>query len=236
MRSGFLQTITVIILYLVAFSSCVTTKKFDAYISSQYNDQVPQITIKKKANNIQVKSPLLTNDTKVSNTTQNTKVLPLLFYWNINHRFVCDLNTQIAVANFAKAITTASARSLDNDIAGRQLELTVEQAPATFSMIDKTNVIWLLLYAVNWSKVYIEPDAKDLIVSYKLQQGDTTLKTGRITVKNNLHNQSLRFFQSWKSASSEYIVAYDQEVAVMTKEFTTKLTEELTKSTVTSIR
>jgi len=236
MRQGSLQTIPVIVISLIAFSSCVTTKKFDAYVSSQYNDQVPQVILKKKSNNIQVNSSLVTSDTKVSNTTQNTKVLPLVLYWNINHRFVCDLNKQIAVANFAKAITTASAKSLDNDITGRQLELTVEQAPATFSMIDKTNIIWLLLYAVNWSKVYIEPDAKDLIVSYKLQQGDTTLKAGRITVKNNLHNQGLRFFQSWKSAASEYIVAYDQEVTAMTKEFAVKLAEESDQSTATTMQ
>jgi len=220
------HVIIIALFSIVALSSCVTTKKFDAYVSSQYNDQVPQVTVKKKANNIQVTSPLVTGDAKVSNTVQNTKVLPLLVYWNIDHRFVCDLNKQIAVANFAKAITTASAKSLDNDINGRQLELTVEQAPATFSMIDKTNVIWVV-YAISWSKVYIEPDAKDLIVSYKLKQGDTMVKTGSITVKNNLHKQGLRLFQSWRSATSEYLSSYDLEVTAMAKEFVNKLAEEI---------
>lgn len=231
MKPGLPQIILVALISFLAFSSCVTSKKFDAYVSTQYNDQVPPVTVKKKVNNIQVKSPLVTNDTKVSSTVQNTKVLPLLLYWYFNHRFVCDLNKQIPVAGFAKAITAASAKSLDNDLKGRQLELTVEQAPASFSMIDKTNIIWLILYAVDWSKVYIEPDTKDLIVSYRLLQGDTTIKAGKITIKNNLHNQGLRMFQSWKSAVSEYVVAYDQEVAAMTKEFATKLSDELAQPT-----
>jgi hypothetical protein len=231
MKAVLPQIILVTLISFVAFSSCVTAKKFDAYVSAQYNDQVPPVIVKKKANNIQVKSPLVTNHAKVSNTTQNTKVLPLLLYWYFNHRFVCDLNNQIPVAGFAKAITAASAKSLDNDLTGRQLELTVEQAPASFSMIDKTNVIWLILYAVDWSKVYIEPDTKDLIVSYRLLQGDATIKAGKIIIKNNLHNQGLRMFQSWKSAVSEYVVAYDREVAAMTKEFAAKLSDELAQPT-----
>jgi len=208
-------------------TGCLTTKKIDTFISSQYNDQVPQINTKKKTTNVLVKSPLVSNEATVSTTTSDTKMLPLLVYWNINHRFICTLNSQIAVANFSKAVNTMMNKGLNETIKGDQLELTVNQAPATFSMVDKTNIVWLLLYAVHWSKVYVEPDKKDLVVSYNLHLADSTVKSGSITIKNKEHDKNLRFFQSWKSATSEYITTYDQDVTAMTKEFVNKLMEEL---------
>jgi hypothetical protein len=214
------------LLFVVSFSSCLTTKKFDAYVSAQYNDQVPEINTKKKTNNISVNTPLSPGSTAISTTVPTTKVLPLIVYWNIDHRYVCSLNSQIAVANFSKAVNAAANRGLNEQLKGRRLELTVEQAPSTFSMIDKTNIVWVI-YAVHWSKVYIQPDAKDLVVSYKIHQPDSTIKTGSITVKNKQHNQNLRFFQSWKSATSEYLSAYDSDVNAMAKEFVTKLVEEM---------
>lgn len=218
---------------LLALSSCVTTKKFDAYVSSQYNDQVPEVAVKKKAGNIKV-LPASAGSDKVSTTTSHSKTLPLLFYWKIDHRFDCELNKQIGIANFSKAFGTASARSLDKVLNGQQLELTVEQAPSMFSMVDKTNIIWVIIYAINWSKVYVEPDKKDLIVSYKFTQSDNTVKTGKITVHNKLQNEGLRFFQSWKSATSEHLAAYDQEIIAMTKEFVSKLEDELSQTAATA--
>jgi len=214
------------LLFAVSLSSCLTTKKFDAYVSAQYNDQVPELNTKKKTGNISVSSALPSKSTAVSTTEPSTKVLPLIVYWNIDHRYVCSLNSQIAVANFSKAVNTMANRGLNEQLKGRQLELTVEQAPSTFAMIDKTNVVWVI-YAVHWTKVYIEPDAKDLVVSYKLHQADSSVKTGSITVKNKQHNQNLRFFQSWKSATSEYLSAYDSDVNAMAKEFVNKLIEEM---------
>ena len=73
----------------------------------------------------------------------------------------------------------------------------------------------------------MHPEAKDLVVSYSFHESDSTVKTGTITVKNKQHDEDLRLFQSWKSAVSEYIVSYDEEVADMTKEFVNKLVEEL---------
>src|SRR4051794_41041561 len=215
------------LLIIFTVTSCVTTKKMDAFVSSQYNDQVPEINIKKKTTNILVNSPLVSNAATVSTTTTNTKILPLLVYWNINHRFICTLNSQIAVANFSKAVNTMGNKGLNETIKGGQLELTVEQAPATFSIVDKTNVVWLLLYAVHWSKAYVEPEKKELVVSYKLHLADSTVKSGSIIVKNKEHDKNLQFFQSWKSATSEYITTYAEDVAAMTKEFLNKLMEEL---------
>jgi hypothetical protein len=65
------------------------------------------------------------------------------------------------------------------------------------------------------------------VVSYQLMENNTALKKGTITVKNMDKNKGLRFFQSWKSATSEYLSAYNANFTTMTKSFVTQLAEEL---------
>ncbi len=109
---------------------------------------------------------------------------------------------------------------------GRKLELTIEQLPSVFSLVAKENMIWVV-YAYSWSKIYIEPDFKDLVVAYKLDGGGPGEKTGKITVKNTEKNKSLRFFQSWKSATSEYLSGHNSNFTSMTKNFVSQLASEL---------
>lgn len=104
------------------------------------------------------------------------------------------------------------------------MELNVEQIPTAFAVVDKVHMILLI---VGWEKVYIEPDFKDLIVSYKVTGSDDVTKSGKITVKNNVQNKGIRFFQSWKSATSEHLADYNANLTAMTRTFLSKLAEEL---------
>ena len=92
-------------------------------------------------------------------------------------------------------------------------------------LVEKTHVIWLI-YPIHWDKIYVEPTIKDLVVSYKLYKKDGNLKTGSITIKNEEKNKGLRFFQSWKSAISEYIINYDRNIVDMSKQLVNKLLVE----------
>jgi hypothetical protein len=117
-------------------------------------------------------------------------------------------------------------KSLADKLNGRKLELTMEQVPAAFSIVSKEQMVWVV-YAYSWAKVYVEPDFKDLVVSYKVMDADKALKTGQIIVKNTDKNKNIRFFQSWKSATSEYLAAYNVNLTNMAKSFLTQLTQEL---------
>lgn len=215
----------------IFLSSCITIKKYNAYISEQYNNELPPVIIKKKANNISLNTEAKSATDNISNSVKTSNVLPLLVYWKIEEKRITDLNTQLAVGNFARTFTAASVKSLDKILNGRQLELTVKQVPSTFSMDYKEHIVVVVFYPVSWSRIYMHPEVKDLIVSYSFHESDSTLKTGTITIKNKQHDEDLRLFQSWKSAVSEYIVSYDEEVADMTKEFVNKLVEELNGTT-----
>jgi hypothetical protein len=206
-------------------SSCLTSAKLDKFVASQYNNELPRPGKKKKAD-IEVTSPLKSDNSQISTTTHKTeKFLPLLVYWKYNHRQSCSLNPSISVTNFSNAVNSLATKALTDKLNGRKLELTVEQAPSALSVVVKENMVWLV-YAFAWEKVYIEPDKKDLIVAYKVVGGEGD-KTGKITVKNTDKNMGLRFFQSWKSATSEYLSEYNANFTTMTKTFVNQLTSEL---------
>ena len=211
---------------LLTLSSCLTSKKLDKFVAAQYGNELPRPGKKKKAE-IEVTSLTAPGNSQISTTVHKTdKFLPLLVYWKYNHRQRCSLNPSIAVTNFSNAINSLATKGLIEKLDNRKLELTVEQAPSTFSLVAKENMIWLV-YAFSWAKVYIEPDMKDLIVAYKLVGSDTAVKTGKITIKNTDKNKGLRFFQSWKSATSEYLAEYNAQFTNMTKTFVSQLTNEL---------
>ena len=207
---------------IVLFSSCLTSAKMDRFVAEQYGDQLPKQD-KKKNNDITVSSLTSSRVQDISLTTPHTKILPLVVDWVIDYRHTCTLNSQIATTNFSNAVNVMASKGLSQKLNGQKLELTVEQVPTTFALVEKTHVVLV----VHWDRIYMQPDAKDLVVSYKTSQNDKTLKTGKITVKNTETNKGLRFFQSWKSATSEYIADYNLNFSAMTRTFVNKLMEEL---------
>lgn len=197
----------------------------DRFVAEQYNGEIPGEQNKKKSG-ITVLSNI-PSSSNISTTVQKTsKVLPLIVYWQWDYRHTCNLNPAIGVTNFTNAINSFSNKSLSPKLHGQTLELTVEQIPTAFAIVDKAHVIWVI-YAFSWDKIYVEPDGKDLIVSYKLLQNNNTTKTGTISIKNNEQNTGIQFFQSWKSATTEYLEDYNAGITNMAKNFINKLVEEL---------
>ena len=180
---------------LCSLSGCLTPKKLDRFVASQFNNELPRLT-RKKNPAIDIKTLSSWDNSSISTTVHKTdKFLPLLFYWKYDHRLACSLNTAIPATHFTNAINADNTKALIEKLSGQNLELTIEQAPSGFSIVAKENMIWLV-YAYSWAKIYIEPDFKDLVVSYKLTGADKTLKAGKITVKNTEKNKGLGFFQS----------------------------------------
>lgn len=216
-------TLIVFAIVLSCCSSCFISRKMDVYVAEQYNNQIPKQDRKKKAD-ITVNS-VFQPDKAISRTVKKTShFLPLLLYWQYDYRHTCTLNPAIAVSIFSNTVNSVSAKGLSQKLNGQHLELTVEQVPSAFALVDKEH---MLIFLFSWNKLYVEPDFKDLIVSYKLFQNDNTIKTGRITIKNSEQNRGIRFAQSWKSSTSEYLTSYNANITTMSKSFVNKLMEEL---------
>lgn len=217
---------TILLLSILLLSGCLTSRKIDNFVAEQFNNELPKPE-KKKNPDITVSTTISTDPLKISNTeTKTSKVLPLLLYWQYDYRHTSTLNAAIAVSNFRKNVYLQANKGLNQKLNGRQLELNVEQVPVTFASVDKEHFLWLV-YIFHWNRLYVEPDSKDLVVSYKILQNGSETKSGKISIKNKGQNQAIRFFQSWKSATSEYLGQYNLDIADMTKTFVTNLIQEL---------
>ena len=225
-KKSFFYQAALLFVLIAFFSSCLTSKKMDKFVADQYGDQIPAQDKKKKAD-ITVTSGLAGATGNISTTVQKTsKVLPLIVYWQWDYRHTCALNPAIGVNNFSNTVNTLAGKSLSPKLNGKKLELMVEQMPASFALVDKAHLIWII-YAITWDKIYIEPDFKDLVVAYKAPQPDGSFKTGKITIKNAEERTGIRHFQSWKSATSEYLDRYNAGITDMAKIFISKLVAEL---------
>lgn len=213
-----------IFLVIAICPGCHTAKKMDVYVAEQYNNQLPGPDRKKNAA-ISVSSAIPFSPEKAISVTKTktSKVVPLIVYWSYDYRHTCSLNPAIAVGNFTSVIHQQTAKMVQK-LNGRQLELTVEQVPNAFALADKG---WIILIAIHWDKLFVDPDGKDLIVSYKIKEGETGVKEGRITVNNDEKAHGRRFAQSWKSSISEYLQQYNADVSAMSKSFVNKLLLEL---------
>jgi hypothetical protein len=47
----------------------------------------------------------------------------------------------------------------------------------------KAHMVWVI-YAFGWDKISVQPDSTDLVVSYKVLQNETVVKSGKISIKN----------------------------------------------------
>lgn len=220
------ETVCIILILLFSISllsGCLTSRKMDAFVAEQYNNELPKPD-KKKNPDITITSSMPSDPVKISTTERKTsKVLPLILYWQFDYRHTCVLNPAIAVSNFRKIIYQ-QANKLTQKLGGKQIELNVEQAPGAFAIVDKAHI---LLLFIHWDRLYVEPDFKDLVVSYKVSQNGNETKSGKITINNIEKNRDIRFAQSWKSSASEFLGEYNVDVADMSKNFVTKLLEEL---------
>jgi hypothetical protein len=209
-------------------TSCLTSRKMDRFVTKHFNNELPRLDKKKNAA-ITVSSsvpPAITDN--ISTTFKKTnKVLPLLFYWRINYEHFCTLNTAIAITGFSNAVNSQVNKGLAQKLEGKELALTVEQIPISYSLVDDATIIWVLVAAFGWDKVYMKPDFKDLVVSYDLKEKGVSIKTGQLTVKSNLQSKGIRYFQSWKSATTDYLTNYSADITTMSKTFVTQLLEEL---------
>lgn len=225
MKQKFGITIILCTASLLLFS-CLTAKKIDKFVGKQFNNELPKPD-RKKNQDISIISNVQYRLDNISTTeTKTSNMLPLIVYWQWDYKNTCTLNPAIAVNIFTKTVALQANRGLNQKLNGQKLELTLEQIPNAFAFDDKAHLVWLI-YAYGWDKISVQPDFKDLVVTYKVLQNGNAVKSGRITIKNNEQNKNLRFFQSWKSAISEYLVQYNEDITSMTKMAVNKITQEI---------
>lgn len=213
-------------LCVLLFASCLGPSKINKWVSQHYEGTIPPAP--KKTGDFTLTNPLPDSSLRLSSTTSETKhFLPLLFYWHYDYVNTCTLNSCIPYNEWSRSIlANASRLALKNKLGGRRVELTIQKIPNGFHLEDDGHLIWLI-YAYGWDYLTIDPINNQLVISYRILQGDQELKTGTITINSQDKGVHLKMFQSLKHMTKEYLESYDQNIGLLGKEFVQRLEMEL---------
>jgi hypothetical protein len=218
-----------IFLLALAFSGCITAKKTDRFVASLYGNRLPP-ALKPTNKHIHIISSIPVHFNQVSSSAAKTShLLPLLVYFQYDYRVTCILNPAIPLHHFTNIINLKARRGLNQKLKGRELELTIEQLPHVYAWDDNYHMVWPVLFYVSWEKLSLQPEIKDMIVSYKLSQKGQVLKTGRISIPDNQSDRRVGMFEftSWKRLTTAYISRYNHDITQMSRSFADELMKEL---------
>jgi len=210
-------------------TGCMTSKKLDGMIREHYNNEFPKLNNRTNTSSIQVKSSIADTGNLHSRSTQHTeKFLPLLLYWRSHYVLSSRINGRIPytlIANSAQQ--QARNRKLEEKLAGRYLELTVNQLPQAFSLRYEEQAIFLLISSITWAKIYFLPTKNQLQVSYRLLNGNDVLKSGTVTLEDPNKLVPVNQYKSINSAVDDYLTMYDSYMKELGKQLVDKLAEQL---------
>jgi len=206
-----------ILIFAIAISGCVGPNKINKWVAKHY-DQDLSTQPKVKSDYLSVTSPLVASDIKPSEDTKQTKnFLPLLFYWHMDYLNTCTLNAKLPINTFISSFQTyANSKGLKQKLNGQKLQLSIDSIPNMFVLYDNSHMIWVV-YAYGWDNISFRPNNTPLVVSYKITNNNTVVKSGTVTLPNTDKILDLRFFQSIKKATDEYLDQYDENIQAMSR-------------------
>jgi hypothetical protein len=210
------------------FSSCLTPQKVDKWVSNKYSNFSTPKTIKKNEQIVINSAINYSRNDFASTTTKEGHLLPLVFYWHWNFFNHCTINPQIPINTLKSTFQTYSVKKLKDKIGNNKLELTIEKIPHEFEIHDNEKMIYVILYAISWGSVYLEPKHEDLVVSYKLVDNDgKEIKQGELIEASTINGFTLQYLKSLKRSTAEYLSNYDTHIGVMSKHIIDKLINDL---------
>lgn len=218
-----------IILIPFIFCNCSTTRAVDHWVDTHY---APMINPKVKAKDkeyITITPDITQREIPYSNTVKgNSKFIPALFYWKWQRNFNCTLNKSIPVSNFSTTVFTyAASKNLRDKLNGARLELTIDQFPNVFTFKDYGWAVFVLVWYISHQSVSVDPENKDLVVSYNIIKDGATLKHGIVTIADRNIPIGLKFMQGTEKMAWKYLDQYDNNIKIMAKQFIDQLLTQI---------
>lgn len=221
------HTLLVLLTFTTFLSGCLGPKKIDQWADNHYGESV-NVPPKMKSDYISITSGLITDDPKASSTAKQTKnLLPLIFYWQLDYMTTCTLNPKIPINTFRSTVQSyANSKGLRQKLNGQKIELTIDKIPNIFVMNDRGHLIWII-YAFAWDNITFQPDNQEMVVSYKIKKDNIETKNGVVTIPNTDKVLQLRYLQSLKKATGQYLDQYDENIKSLSKKAVDKIITEL---------
>ena len=214
------------LLIAALFSSCLTTKKVDSFIEEHEGGYSTKL---KTSDYITLTTPGFPKTEQASVTAKGkNKVLPLLVYWRFEWSRIPTLNPYIPINTINSTIIQyANTKKLKEKLNGQKLELTIDKVPTTFSLTYRDELVYFVFYYIQWGRVFIVPQKQDITFSYRLVKDGVETKKGAITIADPSKPLDLKFLQSVKKMTWNYLDDYDNMIRVMSREFVDRLMGEI---------
>lgn len=226
MKKLFCSNLIVAAVALLLLSGCLTPKKMDGWIEQYEGGFTTKL---KTSDYITIKTPELPkSDVPSVSQKGKYKLVPALVYWKSERSVISTLNPYIPVVNINSTILQyANTKKLREKLNGQKIELSISKVPSVFTLIDRYQMIFFVLYYVHWEKIFISPQRQDLVITYRILNGNVETKKGIITVKDPSVPRNLKFLQSVKKMTWNYLEEYDNIIKAMSKDFVDKLLLEI---------
>lgn len=218
-------TFPVIIIFLF-FSGCMTPAKMDGWIEEHEGGFAKKL---KTSDYITIKNPDLPQSDLASVSKKgDSKFIPALLYWKSERTIVADLNTYIPIGLMnATIIQYANTKGLKQKLNGEHIEFTLNKVPSVFTFTDKYQLFFFVVFYVQDQQFFITPQKQDIVVSYRILKDNTEVKNGTVTVADPDKAVRLKFLQSLKKMTWNYLDEYDNNVRAASKEIVDKLLLQL---------
>lgn len=207
-------------------TGCLTAKKVDKWIDKHYDGNV---TDKGKGSDYITFRVGDSLGNRLSSTDRaGAHMLPLLFYWEWHYALASQITVRAPFNSFTSSfVSYANSKGLKDKLNGRSLELTVHANPANFSIHDKGNLVFLLLFYVSSETIYITPESGRFKVSYRVLENGQEVKSGVVSVANTNKEVVQKILQSTRKMVGKYLDVCDENMQKMSRQLVDELMYEL---------
>ncbi len=212
---------------MVLLSSCVGTKQYARFVAKgiektdttsgtlQTGTTIVTDSLPKFAPLVQIKKG-------------NNYFIPAILYWGIKETYDCQLNPKLPVAYFCKSfIHCADSLHLSRVLNGRRLELSIKSVPSKFSYSETLDVFIFIFFYFGVDHKAITPKNEDLIIGYKLYNGDVLSNQGTVTVSDTQPPYRGNPNHSTKRATRKYLHEYERNIRKMARQSVVKLIDRI---------
>ena len=217
------KILTVGIISLI-LTSCMTAKKYSTFVETATNNGSKQSRVFEDW--IVIKSDKV-KPTKIRCDQKKNSFVPAILYWGWNSTIECELDIETRIGFLEQGIyKAADSLNLKERLAGKNLEIIINEVPGNFLYENKGNaIIFVIAYTVSGVEA-ISPYPINLEFEYNINQEGIKVLEGNGYVQNA--EQPLRnIWKSTKKFTWLYLEEFKKETERMGKDMVMGILEEM---------
>jgi hypothetical protein len=177
MNITYLKTTAILLVSVVIFSSCLSSKTLTNSIKSNIGKELADVK-KIDASNIILKTVALTKmDSLVTVDKNKSYFIPAIVFWVWENSLNCKLNNQIYTNTFIDILNYKIAEfQLSKQLGNKVLEIDITNIPSAFSYTKK-GFFYFIFYAYGYSFYEgIQPDGQTFEIRYRILEDNFEIK------------------------------------------------------------